>query len=384
MQIKLNHDTNIQSNLYLRALYAKLRMEYGKCAWQYMPRKDGKSNSIHIGFVDIGLANTLEVVVGYEKKGVIKLLSLSGDVDDSVDESIRKLAENINYKNELTEHFVSCNLYSEAGIFGCAKGDHYSIASEEGGNTADLVVKVYAFDAVDAKVEAGQYIEKICSALAVFVNNFVKYESVESATALHDIRADHVYLGDPDWIDHHPIQNNKLVLADYQKKLLDKVLTREVKPNFLRGCAHFNNAAHLLKDYSMNKAELTDTASVLYVSALEACSELFDVDISSCKSCGQKVFSIRRRVLDLVRKYHPDHLVKFFDNYYASRSKYLHTGQASSANSYYGSSIPLLDPSSDSGCVQQVAIFPLNLRDYISYIFRQVAMDQALTTQSAL
>ena len=381
MQINLNHDTNIQSNLYLRAFYAKLRSEYGKCAWQFTPWKDGQSNTIHIGFIDIGLNTTLEIVVNYEKKGVIKSLSVNGSVEDTVNEKLQKLAESINPEDELTEYFVTCELHSGAGSFWNVISDSYSLFSIDDKIT-ELTIKIVAFDEVDAKVEASRYIQKISNALSVFVNDFVKHGGIRSVQGLHDIETGEEYIGDLDWIDDHPIQNNKLVLAAYQKQLLDKIQTREIQSSYLRGCAHFNNAAYLLKDYSMNIAELTDTASVLYISALEACTELFNSDVSLCSSCGQKVFSIRRRVLDLVKLYHPDHLVKFFDNYYANRSKYLHTGRASSVNNYYGTSIPLLDPNSDSGCVQQVAMLPLNLRDYISYIFRQVAMNQELTSQS--
>lgn len=381
MKITLNHDTNIQSNLYLRALYARLRQQYGKCAWQFTPWKDGKDNIIHMGFIDIGLQSTLNVIVKYEKKGVIKSLSLKGDIDVSVDEKIQMLAENINSSNELKEHFVTCKLYSGVSGFANVKGSNYSLVSEDNSIT-ELSIKLYAFDDVDAKVEAGRYIQKISNTLSVFVNNFVKHDSIESTAGLHDIETEPLYTGDLNWIDDHPLQNGKLTLAAYQKNHLDKILTGNIKSSYLRGCAHFNNAVFLLKDYSLNNGTLTDTASVLYVSALEACTELLGSNVSSCSSCGQKIFSIRRRVLDLVKMYHPDHIVKFFDNYYASRSKYLHTGRASSVNSYYGTSIPLLDPNSESGCVQQVTMLPINLRDFISYIFRQLAMNQELTGQS--
>lgn len=381
MQVNLNHDTNIQSNLYLRAFYAKLRSEYGKCAWYFTPWKDGQNNTIHLGFIDIGLSTTLEIAVEYEKKGVIKSLSVNGIVEDTVNEKLQKLAESINPEQELTEYFVSSKLYSSAGSFSNVISDSYSLFAVENDIT-ELTIKLVAFDEVDAKVEAGRYIQKISNALSVFVNDFVKYRGIKSVKGLHDIEPGEEYMGDLDWVDDHPIQNKNLVLAAYQKQLLEQIQTGEIRSSYLRGCAHFNNAAYLLKDYSMNTEELTDTASVLYISALEACTELLNSDVSSCSSCGQKVFSIRRRVLELVKLYHPDHLVKFFDNYYANRSKYLHTGRASSVNNYYGTSIPLLDPDSESGCVQQVAILPLNLRDYISYIFRQVAMNQELIGQS--
>ncbi|WP_219623432.1 hypothetical protein, partial [Vibrio parahaemolyticus] len=106
---------------------------------------------------------------------------------------------------------------------------------------------------------------------------------------------------------------------------------------------------------------------------------LFPYDNASCAECSQKVFSIRRRVLELVRRYHPDHLVKFFDKYYQDRSKYLHAGSFSSSSNYYGVTIPQLDPNSESGCHMQTSVFPMNLRDFTSFIFRQVSQDRELT-----
>ncbi|TOF14847.1 hypothetical protein CGJ28_26535, partial [Vibrio parahaemolyticus] len=66
--------------------------------------------------------------------------------------------------------------------------------------------------------------------------------------------------------------NGLITLANYQKLIINQMLQGNIKSQFVSGAAHFNNAAYLLRDYSLSKGAITDTAIVLYVSALEACA----------------------------------------------------------------------------------------------------------------
>jgi len=376
MKISLNHSTNEQSNLYLRALYAKLRKEYGKCVWQFTPWKDGSKNTIHIGFIDIGAEDSLEVSITYKKNGVINNLTIQGNVTQYIDDQIHNLAINLKIEEELSEHIACATILTGLVPFSNINGTNYTITEGES-NTSEIAIKIDAFDQSDAIVEANKYLQNICNLLSIFINSFVTIENIRLTKNFSPANISQKYSEDLDWIDGHPIENNKLVLANYQQGLIDNSLKDTIKSSYMKGCAHFNNAAHLFNGYHPNKAG--DTATALYVSALEACSGLFETKTSSCGSCGQRMYSIRQRVLDLVAKHLPSNIVKFVDEHYASRSKYLHAGHCSSSNSYFGTSIPQLDPNSTSGCIQQASPLPINLRDYISYILRQIGADKELT-----
>jgi hypothetical protein len=129
-------------------------------------------------------------------------------------------------------------------------------------------------------------------------------------------------------------------------------LTHNIELNhpFLRASSHFHTAQKLWLVNPSPVENITELSSVLYVSALEVATELYPLENSTCKECGQKKYSIRKRVKELTRMHLNEYIEGFIDNYYSARSKYLHVGVLSSDASYVGASIPQLDPTSDNGC----------------------------------
>jgi len=94
-----------------------------------------------------------------------------------------------------------------------------------------------------------------------------------------------------------------------------------------------------------------------------------------CTTCGQEQYKLSSRVVEYVKKYlaleEGHHLSKVFKSHYGKRSKYLHAGVALSDHSYTGTTIPRLDPSSDSGVSQKTSVLVINLRKWIGYMLRQ-------------
>ncbi len=123
-----------------------------------------------------------------------------------------------------------------------------------------------------------------------------------------------------------------------------------------------------------------EIASVLYISALEVASSIDIEEPKNCSQCGQKLYSIGRRVVDMLEKYLNVHLGKEFKGYYGKRSKYLHSGELLFNYSYIGTTIPQLDPSDPTGCKVHSGIPLLNLREYTSFCLRKVL--QSLTADS--
>ena len=127
---------------------------------------------------------------------------------------------------------------------------------------------------------------------------------------------------------------------------------------FLRGCQHFHTARKYdaqiydrLKYHSTEEIESDlyqinfeerdeklsiaakmgsthmEIATVLYLSALEVASSINITNPKNCSECGQPIYNIGRRVVDIVEKYLNVALGKEFKEYYKKRSKYLHSEQ---------------------------------------------------------
>jgi hypothetical protein len=111
------------------------------------------------------------------------------------------------------------------------------------------------------------------------------------------------------------------------------------------------------------------------MSTIEVASKINSNPSERCAKCGQEQYKISARVIDYVEKYlelekrHP--LLKVFKSYYAKRSKYLHEGIVLRDHSYTGTTIPQLDPSSDSGVSQRTSVPVINLREWVGYMLRQ-------------
>ncbi len=111
------------------------------------------------------------------------------------------------------------------------------------------------------------------------------------------------------------------------------------------------------------------------MSAIEVASTIDSNPSGRCDSCGQVQYKISARVVDYVKKYlaleEGHSLIKIFKSHYQKRSKYLHEGAILRDNSYTGTTIPRLDPSSESGVSERTSVRLMNLREWIGYMLRQ-------------
>lgn len=60
------------SNRLLRALWAEIREEFGKLAWQYMPQRLGAQREVYFGYADLGLSRAVQIGISYRRKGIIE------------------------------------------------------------------------------------------------------------------------------------------------------------------------------------------------------------------------------------------------------------------------------------------------------------------------
>jgi hypothetical protein len=378
----LNLISNEESNTFLRALWAEFRQSFGKCAWQYSPRKDGENKRVYFGYVDIGIGSkSLSVSISYKQKGVIKEIFFKENFGEFSHENRRKILNSVDKaqenKNNLETYQFKSIVESDSLAIASYCGFHFKIdIADEVTNI--LLFEAKGFDEIDATTEAKRILVKILDFLSVCTNATFVIASLDVCVEdRFKSENEDVFNQDFDWIDSQPRIGNYLVLWEKQIKFIDNILQGKFDLNhpFIRASSHFHSASKLWLQSTIidNRMEISN---VLYVSALEVATELYPLKNSNCNECGQKKYSIRRQVKEITRLHLNDHIERFIDNYYSTRSKYLHAGILSSDTSYIGASIPQLDPSSASGCRSQISMSPINLSEFVGYILRSVFLTQ--------
>ena len=116
----------------------------------------------------------------------------------------------------------------------------------------------------------------------------------------------------------------------------------------------------------LNSFENYGELAVLYfMSALEVIT-LNDIKPETCTECGQQRYSIARRVVDFVYDVtKSETMKKKMKDYYAYRSKFVHTGEMLSSSNYVGTSIPLLSIREKEGIIMQLPFCIDELKDIV-------------------
>ena len=94
-------------------------------------------NTIHIGFIDIGAGDSLEVSIKYKKNGVINNLTIQGNVTQDIDDQIHNLAINLKIEEELSEHIACATILTGLVPFSNINGTNYTITEGES-NTSEI------------------------------------------------------------------------------------------------------------------------------------------------------------------------------------------------------------------------------------------------------
>jgi hypothetical protein len=232
-------------------------------------------------------------------------------------------------------------------------------------NRSEVGVTVGAFDDIDARHEVKLRLENILNLLAVWTNcSLEEQQTAPNADALDKSLAD--FWTDTDWIDDRPTSDGRALLERECIAFCDEIVAGHVAANdaLLRSMRLFHQGISISND----SRTMGDLAAVLLVSALECISE---GEPTTCKECGQAVYKISQRVLDLGVKHLGEGSAWLFKRHYAFRSKYLHSGRMVSTQPITGYSIPQLDPDAPEGCAISVgAGHPHNLIEFVSYVIR--------------
>ena len=232
-------------------------------------------------------------------------------------------------------------------------------------NTSEVGLIIGAFDAVDALHEFKLRLETILNLLSVWTNcSFDENSPDPTANALDNAVAD--FWTDTDWIDEHPVTGDRLCLERECVGFGDEVVSGRIDSNhpLLRAMRLFHQGLSVAN----NDHNMGDLTAVLLISALECISE---GEPATCAECGQPVYKISQRVVDLGRRHLGDSAALLFRRHYALRSRYLHLGRMLGVQPMTGQSIPQLDPDSPEGCAMPVWISrPHNLIEFVSFVIR--------------
>lgn len=424
MKIKIDNISGLlESNNFLRAFWAELRNRFGKCAWNYQPCKDGTSQTIFLGWADINQEQVIPVSLTYSQRTIVsgihfgeqfgKPIDEESDLGQQLKDAVNKAYQRRNSPDIKILQVPVSSLYRSLAPY---SGQWFEILPDQHPISL-LRIKIRAFDKIDAEAEFLRISSYLLDVLSVETNSLFWLLGQEDR---QDIASDmesedsacpelNTFVSDEKWMDDIPHCNGYLLISYQAVQFLDRILSKnELSTNeetFIRSCHHFHVAREqdaLIDDRlcfsgeQNNEDESTtlffqerprfrsasmlskrgeEIATVLYMSAIEVAATIDSHPSERCTTCGQEQYKISARVVDYVKKYlaleEEHHLIKVFKFYYNKRSKYLHAGVVISDRSYTGTTIPRLDPSSDSGVSPKTLVSLINLREWIGYMLRQ-------------
>lgn len=138
-----------------------------------------------------------------------------------------------------------------------------------------------------------------------------------------------------------------------------------------------NNEEQQLLIY--NKSEVFNTTQEyereislsFYLSAIEVVSDSNNEKGTTCYECGQKQFSIKKRVVSFIERYLDHDIAKAFSNTYDVRSQFLHTGKKNSDN-ITTRVIPQLSPNSVNGTsLHENGLTPNMIKEFTGFALRE-------------
>lgn len=400
MEIQVNLTNNHDTNMFLRNLWAILGNDIHR-AWQLLPRKDKQTRIIHFGQFSCNLLNAVYwISARYETKGSIKSIIFEGATGEEVLEKDKALiAESVskalNFVENIQEKWytfsvksigLGLNQYNENmfSIESCARSDDDTIKMR-------ISACFHGFDEVDFQtIIRGKRVEVVDFLSTVVESALFNCDTSNSEmdTSTYNEYVDH------NWMDDTPIKYDKLVMPKKAKDFLNNYLDDRVSNQmdiYLSASRLFHTA---LKYYTFvyfydrlptlkfvqYDASPEEIANTLFMSSLEVLSNLLEFEERSCSECGQKVFSIRKRVIELCDKYSDGFLPKrIIDTFYRDRSSYVHAGVMYSDMSYAGYLSPTISNSGD--IVSQIPLVNLvSLKESVAYVFRAVLNDLEITT----
>ena len=368
-----------ESNLFLRALWAEIRREFGRLAWQYTPALDAKHRQIHLGFMSTKENSSYGVTVTYRKRGCIYDLMFSSVFNpepppNELRPCVSKALEN--FREPKTAWFKSLlALQNKELALNSYASEYWSLCSPYKG-CIETRLLVDCFDEEDGVFEFNRIIGPVLDQISAWTNCVIeraKSFEFEDFDKLSDVEPNKFWAND-DWIDGLPFVAGRVSLSREHALALNEYMGKRLLKNdpLVRACRHFREGLELLRAYRTGKFDASGPlVNTLFMSALEVLSLQEAPALERCVECGQLKHKISARVRKLGEKNFGDTWQRLFGRNYGDRSSFLHEGVVKHDYPHYGVSFPQLDPHSNTGCAMPSSpMDSFNLREFCSFAIR--------------
>jgi hypothetical protein len=324
-----------ESNLFLRAVWARMRAHFGRLGWQLTPSRSGVARKIRFGWASLGQPgkswpDNVEIAIHYKRIGIIDSIIFQAqgsiyqripDLDSTLRSCVEEALEIYSApSSQMTATQVRSNPYIPFTLY---RGTRWYVGPLSSDRT-ELGLAVSAFDESDRAYEFKVRLGSILDVLSVWTNcAFEKFDEYDHEAKPIDLKAN-IFLKRSDWLDDFPVENDRLCLESLSLEFGNKIIdgTIDADHRLLRAVRLFHQGLALHRLPSLNFGDLS---VVILISALEAMME--ETASSVCQSCGQSIYKISKRVRDLATQHLGDAMVRIFTHYYARRSQFVHTGR---------------------------------------------------------
>ena len=346
MDFAINIEDVQEANLFLRALWSAIRngQEMG---WQVFGYKKPKTHEIDLGFFTCGtLAECKSVMIKYTDKHCLDRITFANQNSKDISVADKKIINDAITKAK-KKSFIEydCYYFTELAI---AKYSAENIRIAPSKNGSNIIIKVKAFDEIDCKTISAQIKYKVADILSFLCSRPVSLEECKNISTEWE-KMQSVF-HDEEWVDQYPYildKGYKLLLSHSGLNFLDTMIANFDKPDkkmeSLLGAARLYNTACKHENFghdlqNANDFSSNDISQVLFMSVYEVIAQLDSPSAKHCEQCGQRIYSIRRSVLDYLCD--NDGLKSIIDEYYKSRSDFVHSAIHLGNRSYQGTSIP--------------------------------------------
>lgn len=393
MRFDLEGINNVEKvNLFIRCLWSELRVNDANFAWNYFPYKDKQDKEFMVGILSCSnLQKNYTVSIGYKSKGIITYIKFESETGDDSDDKITiKNAILSALKNDSqVKTFTYRGAYKTPNIgIENYKGENFIIKKSNDKNKFNIDIKLSAFDKSDAMKRMKKICREIISFLSVCTNQvFYITDKLDSGLSENY----NIYKNDK-WIDG---VSDKI--TEKSTLFIDKIITNKIdesEEQFLKACYIYSyaNKYYSLRynygfyDFSMMDLEIynEELMIVLYMTALESISIINNNNSKKCEECGQPVFSIGKKVINLCNKYGGGYAYdKLIKDYYSQRSKFVHMGDVISINNYIGHMNPeFIIKNGEFKLEEELPLINLTfIKEYVGYILRNYFEEEILIKQ---
>jgi hypothetical protein len=347
-----------RSNLWLRAVWAKIRKMYGGCSWNFSPITFKESKTILFGRFSAPneIKGTTEVYITYKNKGGIDKM-LFKNPEYNLTDLLKEL------KLLLSTFDTDCK-ESEISTFVAM---NHPIAEYEGNKIhirpineyqTNIAIKIKGFDKEDCQFIAKKKLDKIINLIAITTWYHVKFTQIDESTKKKNVKTDKNRFSDDiqfSMSDDHLVKGDIYYLPEILIWLFDLVLINDEYQFDVENLLNASNLFHsalkiesLRGEFSYSNTAQYELLITHYMSSLEVLS-LDEEKAKKCEECGQNIFSISKRVKNLLTEVFngEEFHIKRLHGLYNDRSKFLHVGKYLSNQAYVNISIPQLKKSGD-------------------------------------